>query len=233
MLLYAEKAKGELKDSSILTRFIAAVYPDSVKKQDGVSQGGQSGPSASGGTDSGKPSIPVSGGAEGGDAPTAPLPDDTKRLVEELIAMLTTAKNEAAELLEALRSGNGTITMLRTQVADRDTQIKRMETTISERDESIAEQRRETARVEQALHDTEARVSDLTERLKVALQADSITQSQELATLKANLHNSLKTEYSDYLEIRDAECNTDNYTALIGSLSNIFKTLRGYGIIAE
>ena len=61
------------------------------------------------------------------------------------------------------------------------------------------------------------KITDLTERLKSSMQMDMISQSQELITLKADLANSLKLEYADYLN----------------SLTRIFRTLRRFGIMID
>ena len=93
--------------------------------------------------------------------------------------------------------------------------------------------RRKLDESQQLMRDNEARIDDLSGRLKNSLQMDNISQNQELITLKTNLQNSLKVEYADYIVSKDSECNPDTYGALIGSLSRIFKTLRRFGIVID
>jgi chromosome segregation ATPase len=163
-----------------------------------------------------------------------PRPDNAAlRTADELLSILTSASKEAATLLQSISGNNGTISLLRKDIASRDTKITELSSIISERDHERTELQRKITDVQNVLHDKENSVSDLSERLKTAMQMDNISQNQELLTLKTNLQNGLKVEYSDYLASKDVECNPDSYGALLGSLARIFKTLRRFGIIID
>lgn len=159
--------------------------------------------------------------------------DATIRLTEELLRMLSSASKEAAELLESLSDSNGTISLLRKVVTNKDSRIAELSTTIGERDRTINDLQRKLNESQYLVRENEAHVADLSERLKNSLQMDNISQNQEMITLISNLKNSLKVEYADYLVSKDSECNPDTYGALIGSLTRIFKTLRRFGITME
>jgi chromosome segregation ATPase len=146
---------------------------------------------------------------------------------------LTSASKEASTLLKSLHESNGTIDLLRRDILLRDTKIAELSSIISERnnDINVLEQKHEES--QKAIENNEVQVSDLTERLKNAMQMNNISQNQELITLKTNLQNSLKVEYTDYLAGKDAEYNKDNFEASLASLTRIFKILRRFGIIID
>jgi uncharacterized coiled-coil protein SlyX len=154
-------------------------------------------------------------------------------VAEELLKMLSSASREASVLLQSLSGSNGTIALLRNDVANRDARIVELSAAVAERNHDIEEMRRNISELQQSVHKSEAHNADLSERLKTSLQMDSITQNQELITLKNNLQNSLKVEYADYIANKDSEFNPDTYGALVGSLARIFKTLRRFGITID
>lgn len=162
-----------------------------------------------------------------------PASDAAMGLAEKLLEMLSSASNEATVLLQSLSDSNGIISLLRKDVANRDSRIAELSMELNEKDRIITELQRKLEESQQSVHEGEARTSDLSERLKTALQMDSISQNQELITLKTSIQNRLKIEHSDYLVSKDSECTPDNYRAAISTLSQIFKTLRGLGIIIE
>jgi hypothetical protein len=171
--------------------------------------------------------------AEEPELPSPQTKDNATRLMSELLAMILSASKEASTLQQSLSGSNGTISLLRKDIASRDTKIEELSTVVSERDHEITELQRRIVDVQNTLHDKENYISDLSERLKTAMQMDNISQNQELLTLKTNLQNGLKVEYSDYLASKDGECNPDSYGAMLGSLARIFKTLRRFGIIID
>lgn len=166
---------------------------------------------------------------------SAPVPMDSvaAELSAELIKTLSSASKEAATLLQSLSSTNGTISLLRKDIATRDLRIAELSAEINENKRAIADLHKKLNDSQQSVREGEAHVADLSERLKNSLHMDSISQNQELITLRTNLQSSLKIEYADYLVSKEGECNPDTYGALIGSLARIFKTLRRYGITIE
>ncbi|MDR0652446.1 MAG: hypothetical protein LBG12_03965 [Synergistaceae bacterium] len=164
------------------------------------------------------------------EAALSPADEKAHSLTAEILKTLESSAREARILLGTLNESNGAIANLRQQITERDSRISELSSALSERDGEIDCLRQDKINAEQTISDKDARISDLREQLRLSMQMDNISQNQELITLKSNLANSLKMEYADYLNSKDSECNSDNYAALIGSLTRIFKTLHRLGI---
>ena len=154
-------------------------------------------------------------------------------IIADLYKTLTSASKEATVLLQSLNDSNGMVSLLRKDIESRDSRITEFLATIKENELIIEDLQRKLDNRQQTILEKEASIDDLSGRLKNSLQMDSISQNQELITLKTNLQNSLKVEYSDYIASKDSECNADTYGAMLGSLARIFKTLRRFGIIVD
>jgi len=154
-------------------------------------------------------------------------------IIADLYKTLSNASKEAAILFHSLSESNGTVSLLRKDIENRDSRITELLATIKENEHLIEGLQRKFNDSQQMILKNEASIDDLSGRLKNSLQMESVSQNQELITLKTNLQNSLKVEYADYLVSKDSECNSDTYGALIGSLARIFKTLRRFGIIID
>lgn len=74
------------------------------------------------------------------------------------------------------------------------------------------------------------KIIDLSTRLEKAFSVDSITQNQELISLKNNISNSLKLQYADFVDMSLEEMSEDNYQVFKITLKQVFKTLERYGI---
>lgn len=166
--------------------------------------------------------------------PTTPKVDGKSiELTAELLKMIESSNREALKLFQTLSESNGTIAILRGQVSDHDTRITDLKAKLYERDGQITELHSVADKARYVCDEQQSKIADLTERLKTAMQMDSISQNQELITLKSDLANSLKLEYTDYLNDKDAECNPDTFGAFRSSLTRIFKTLRRFGIMID
>lgn len=154
-------------------------------------------------------------------------------IAKELKNILCSASKEATLLTQSLSDTNGTISALRKGILDRDSQIKQLSLTISEGNQTIANLQHMIEENQQTLLEKESRIDDLSEQLKDSLNMGRISNNQDMITLKANLQNSLKVEYADYLIGKESECNPINYGALIDSLTRVFKTMRRYDIIID
>ncbi len=73
-------------------------------------------------------------------------------------------------------------------------------------------------------------ITDLSTRLQNAFSVDNIKQNQELISLKNNISNSLKLQYSDYTDLISDEMNEDTYQIYKITLKQVFKTLERFGI---
>lgn len=67
------------------------------------------------------------------------------------------------------------------------------------------------------------------QELKKAFEIDNSNKDQAVATLKENIADALKLEYSQLMEIDD-NVDEDNYIAMRSSLVRIFKILKRFGI---
>lgn len=164
------------------------------------------------------------------------LPLEVKKahlLTSELLVMLEHSTQELQALLGTLHKENETFFSLRQKIEEREARISELGTSIQERDRHIDELMQEIHKREQGLSEKQAEVVDLTERLKIALRMEDISQSQELVTLKTDLSNSLRIEYADYLANREKVCTVDMFEAHRGSLTRVFKTLRRFGITVD
>ena len=156
----------------------------------------------------------------------APIPDIAKSQTDALLKVISDATKEVEELMQTLTGGNGTIEILRQQVAVRDSQISDMLVSQEKKDKEIKS-------LKQSKDEMDSQISDLTNRLKLSRQMDNFSQNQELITLKTNLSNSLKVEYADYLTVKNSEITTDTAGRLLGSLNRIYKILRINGISVD
>lgn len=169
-----------------------------------------------------------------GTPPTVLKADDkSTTLTAELLKILESSNREAQKLLQTLNESNGTIAILRGQVSDRDAHITGLAVELHERDRQIDGLQSKVDKEKCLCDEQQSKIADLTERLKTSMQMDSISQNQELVTLKSDLANSLKLEYADYLNDKDSECNPDTFGAFRSSLTRIFKTLRRFGIMID
>ncbi|MDR3353406.1 MAG: hypothetical protein LBO21_00035 [Synergistaceae bacterium] len=151
--------------------------------------------------------------------------DEAQRLSQTL--------DEARKLSQTLIENNGAISNLMRQIGERDARISELATEVQERDRRISDLRSDVSRAERDIEAERNQVNDLTGRLKTLLKMDGISQNQELATLKTDLAKSLKVEYADFINNKNAECDQDIFGAYRGSLTRIFKTLRRFGIMID
>lgn len=151
-------------------------------------------------------------------------------LTAEIITNLSRASKEAAILTQQLSDTNGTLALLRNAIETKDARIAELLSAIGDKERALIDLDTALNQHKLTLREKEESMADLSQRLKNSLQMDAISQGQELITLKTNLQNSLKVEYSDYLALKEEACNADTYGALIGSLARIFRVLRRLGI---
>lgn len=83
------------------------------------------------------------------------------------------------------------------------------------------------------LLDAEAQIADLTERLRISIQMNDISKSQEIVALKSDISETLKLDYTDYLKSRENPYDQDLFEAYRSTLSRIFKLLKRHGIPCE
>jgi len=159
--------------------------------------------------------------------------DKNYELAEGLTSILERSSREAKNLYQILNESNGMIGQLREQLTQNDMQLSLLSKDLHERDNNILANLSEIESLKSDLDRKQTKINDLGERLRNAMQMDTISHNQELVTLKSELANSLRLEYIDYQKDKDNECNQDTFIAFRASLGKIFKALRRYGIIIE
>jgi len=157
----------------------------------------------------------------------------TIALASELLTTLVKSSHEAQSLHHTLVESNGTITLLREQVSNRDSQIYQKTAELRERDRQISDLHSDCEEAKRVYEDQKARIAELTEQLRTTIHMGEISQNQELFTLKTDIANSLKLEYFDYLKDKDAECDPDKFEAFRNSLHRVFRKLKRFGIVID
>lgn len=84
--------------------------------------------------------------------------------------------------------------------------------------------------LQKELDQANARIQNLEERLKLSYQMDAIRESQDLLTLKNEIHTQLRTEYTDWVGAKSNEMSEDEHIARGATINRIFKTLKRLGI---
>jgi len=167
------------------------------------------------------------------------------------IDFIESINREAMKFTQTLNEYAEKVKLLEKQIQDRDlnntklqrelhsqqaklkTEQKKHEEELYERDKQIKHLNSDLEKKKTECEEKENAIVDLTERLKVSLQMDSISQNQELITLKKEIVKDLKLEYLDFVKYKDVEYSSDNYEAFRGSLIRIFKALKRYDIVFE
>ena len=157
---------------------------------------------------------------------TVKLPDSEPQAVVSCVEELKPLEVAIKKLIDMAEAPLGTVDSLKKQLSERDERISTLKAQIASHDVHVSE-------LEEQLQEREERINSLTEQLKTSMQMDTISQNQELATLKKELAKALSLEYGDYLSDKDKSCNPTTFEGFVGSLKNIFKTLQRYGIIID
>lgn len=137
-----------------------------------------------------------------------------------------------AEQVKILSNINNTVSTLKTAIAEKEDEIKRLNEKLETSQCNYAALNMEKTDLEEQLSRSQAKINDLNERLKTVFQMDSIAQNQELEALKKKVSDSLKVEYEEFLSSA-AEFNEDNFQANYASLQRIFKILKRFDFSLE
>jgi len=147
------------------------------------------------------------------------------------------ANSEALKNIEKFQSD--ILSTLRT-LADNRSTIESLASALQSKDSELSVIRADSADKERnngllvvEINEKNKKIDDLTERLKTALQMDNISKSQEITTLKNDISEALKLEYSDYTKSKERPHNEDLFEAYQAMLSRIFKVLKRFGIPCE
>jgi len=119
------------------------------------------------------------------------------------------------------------------QVQKKDAEIAAAQAMLREKEKQLSTASLELKKSKDELSSSEAQVSDLTDRLRTSLNMDEISKNQELVTLKNDISEALKLDYSDFMGTKSSECSQDLFEAYRSTLTRIFKLLKRFGITCE
>lgn len=165
-------------------------------------------------------------------------PEEVKRIlgnssaikIEKYVSELEKLYNNAFEKNNAFASLENTLLGEKTKLNLANQAISQKNLEIKNLQEKYLVLEKLSSELTAEIEEKSAEILDLNTRLKKAFSVDSITQNQELVSLKNNISNSLKLQYADFGELSMAEMSGDNYQFFKITLRQVFKTLERYGI---
>ena len=155
------------------------------------------------------------------------------QISKNALVKIESSQSEILAVLRKLTENRTAIDNLSLQIQKKDSEIAAAQATIREREQQLSTLSLELKNSKDALSSAEAQVHDLTERLRTSLNMDEISKNQELATLKNDISEALKLDYSDFSGTISSEYSPDLFEAYRSTLTRIFKLLKRFGIICE
>jgi len=149
------------------------------------------------------------------------------------LAKIETTQSEILSALRKLTENRTAIDSLSLQVQKKDAEIAAAQAMLREKEKQLSTASLELKKSKDELSSSEAQVSDLTDRLRTSLNMDEISKNQELVTLKNDISEALKLDYSDFMGTKSSECSQDLFEAYRSTLTRIFKLLKRFGITCE
>lgn len=149
------------------------------------------------------------------------------------LAKIESSQSEILVVLRKLIENRTAIDTLSMQIQKKDSEIAAAQAAIREREQQLSTSSLELKKTKATLSSAEAQVSDLTERLRTSLNMDEISKNQELATLKNDISEALKLDYSDFMGTKGNKYSADLFDAYQSTLTRIFKLLKRFGITCE
>jgi hypothetical protein len=159
--------------------------------------------------------------------------DSDSQISNEALVKVESTQMEILLLLRRLTKNRAAIDTLSMQIQKKDVEISTAQATLREREQQLSTSTLELKKIKSTLSSAEAQVSDLTERLRTSLNMDEISKNQELATLKNDISEALKLDYSDFMASKGSEYSPDLFEAYRSTLTRIFKLLKRFGITYE
>ncbi|ADU26814.1 hypothetical protein [Ethanoligenens harbinense] len=155
------------------------------------------------------------------------------QISKDALVKIESTQTEILLLLRRLTENRAAIDTLSMQIQKKNGEIATAQATIREREQQLSFSTLELKKIKTTLSSSEAQVSDLTERLRTSLNMDEISKNQELATLKNDISEALKLDYSDFMASKGSEYSSDLFEAYRSTLTRIFKLLKRFGITYE
>lgn len=139
---------------------------------------------------------------------------------------------QLTEQLDRLIKLNDTVSMLKTALASKEKEIEQLTQSVTSAQDQAYTAEMESSDLKAKLALSESKAEELDARLKQLYETDNAIGEQELLTLKKNVSDALKMEYSDFKESDDT-VTEDNFMANYASLDRIFRILIRFGFDLE
>ena len=139
---------------------------------------------------------------------------------------------QLSEQLDRLIKLNDTVSMLKTALASKENEIEQLTQSVKSAQDRAYTAEMESSDLKAKLALSESKAEELDARLKQLYETDNAIGEQELLTLKKNVSDALKMEYSDFKESDDT-VTEDNFMANYASLDRIFRILIRFGFDLE
>ncbi|MDL2233238.1 hypothetical protein LJC63_06625 [Ruminococcaceae bacterium OttesenSCG-928-L11] len=152
--------------------------------------------------------------------------------VDSLVRIEAT-QSEMLAVLRRLTENRTAMDALALQLQKKNGEIDSAQSTILDRERQLSATALELKKSKEALSSAEEQISDLTSRLRASLNMDEISKNQELTTLKNDISEALKLDYSDFIGTRNSEYSQDLFEAYRSTLTRIFKLLKRFGVTCE
>ena len=157
------------------------------------------------------------------------LPDNNSDLIDKI------ESNQADMLgmLHRLTENCTAVDILSAQIQKKDEEIAVVRSSLREKEQELRAASHAVKKSEEVLSATQSQIDDLTNRLRTSLSMDEISKNQELTTLKNDISEALKLDYSDFIGTKSSEYSQDLFEAYRSTLTRIFKLLKRFGINCE
>ncbi|MCL2426447.1 MAG: hypothetical protein FWD05_08940 [Oscillospiraceae bacterium] len=162
-----------------------------------------------------------------------PIKQNNVTLSNEAITKIESSQAEMLNLLRKLSSDHTAIDALTVQLISKGNEIVDIRAQRDDKEQQLKVALTEIKELNSKLAKAEGNVSDLTGRLRSSLNMDEISKNQELTTLKNDISEALKLDYSDFIGTRESEYSPDLFDVYRSTLTRIFKLLKRFGITCE
>ena len=154
-------------------------------------------------------------------------------LSNDTITKIKSSQVEMLSLLRKLSSDHIAIDTLSAQLTSRENEITDIRAQRDDKEQQLKEALTEISALTLKLAKADSDVSDLKERLRSSLSMDEISKNQEITTLKNDISEALKLDYSDFIGTKESEYNPDLFDVYRSTLTRMFKLLKRFGITCE
>ena len=136
------------------------------------------------------------------------------------------------EQLDRLIVVNDAMALVKLSLSEKEREIEQLRSELKSARDKIFSLEMEKTDLEKRFSASESKIAELDDRLRQVYETDNAIGEQELLTLKKNVSDALKMEYSDFKESDDT-VTEDNFMANYASLDRIFRILIRFGFDLE